>query len=111
MDYRYIIDEEYVQKFGQYLRDLITLLSAYEVVDRISKARDLSDFSDGVKVAGRLSASLQREAKRQNRSINVLAPKEIKNLYNIAERVYSENPKFFRFFLNFLTSLAFAYGG
>ncbi|MEM3715268.1 MAG: hypothetical protein QXF82_10015 [Nitrososphaeria archaeon] len=113
MDYKGIINDKYVQKFGQYLRNLLNFLAAYEVVDKISKARDLPDFSDGVRAATRLSIPLQRKAKSEKilLDVNVLTEEDIQNLYNIAENVYKENPKSFKFLLNLIASLAFSHKG
>ncbi len=102
-----ILENKSVKNLGRYLRDLRVLLRAYEVIDRVGKARNESDFVEAVSMAMRLSENLEAEANRRN--VNVFIPSE-RDLDGII-KLAAQGPEALKLVSRYLYAFAYTWAG
>ncbi|MEM4291988.1 MAG: hypothetical protein QXR50_04650 [Archaeoglobaceae archaeon] len=99
-----ITKSEEIRNVARYLRNVFEVETAYDILDKIAKARKIEDFCEGLYAALRLQEKVKRKMK-EDKNIDIYVPSE-NDLQKVVELA---NPPNLKETSRYLASLALAY--
>ncbi|HWP46850.1 MAG TPA: hypothetical protein VNM22_06780 [Candidatus Limnocylindrales bacterium] len=92
-----------IKRVAGYLRNVFEVEIAYDILDKIAKARKIEDFCEGLYTALRLQEKTQREKKKEGiNNIYIPSGDDLQKVVELAKQNLKETSRY-------LASLALAY--